>query len=64
MHHQPAITMKRTANYVDKRSMKNMHYDIYTSLPKQLDKYYKSAAEAYLAMKVFDLLDDNYTAKR
>lgn len=63
MHHLPAQTKTRVGYYVDQRSMDNMHYGIYESLGAQLDKYYKSAAEAYLTMKVFHTLDDTYGKK-
>ncbi len=61
MHHQPSITKKRIGFYVDKKPMDDMFYKIRPSLTDQLQKYYDSAAEAYLLMKVFHDLEDKYS---
>lgn len=64
MHHLPGTTLKRISWYVDKGDLRNMHYGIReASLTKQLRKYYDSAAEAYLLMKVFHNLNDSYSKR-
>jgi hypothetical protein len=61
MHHQPAMTKERVGWYVDRRRPGNdMFYALRNSLTGQLQKYYDSAAEAYLIMKTFHELDENH----
>ena len=61
MHHLPADTRTSVIDYVSNKSMNNMYYDLCSSLSPQLKKYYRSSAEAYLVMKVFDKLDNKYS---
>jgi hypothetical protein len=60
MHHLPADTRRGVINYVTNKKMDNMYFDLRGSLSPQLNKYYQSSGEAYLVMKVFDVLDDRY----
>lgn len=60
MHHLPAETRSSVVRYVNSKPMNNMYHNLLGSLSPQLNKYYRSSAEAYLVMKVFDKLDDKY----
>jgi len=61
MHHLPVVTRTGVVNYVDSQPMTDMYTTLPGSLSPQLNKYYRSSAEAYLIMKVFDKLDDKYS---
>ncbi len=67
MHHLPSATRKLVAEYISKiDNFNRLHYMIRRrgfETKFQLQKYYDSAAEAYLIMKVFDILDDKYSKK-
>ncbi len=68
MHHLPAPTRTRVSSYIKKNSKFDIiHYDIRRKAfddKFQLQKYYDSAAESYLLMKVFHILDDRYSKGR
>jgi len=61
MHHLPGDTRTSVVKYVDSQPMTDMYTTLPSVLSPQLNKYYKSSAEAYLIMKVFDKLDDKYS---
>ncbi len=67
MHHLPAPTRRLTAEYIKSHGTpETLHYALKETAfqaKKQLRKYYDSAAEAYLLVKVFDKLDDQYAKK-
>lgn len=60
MHHLPSDTMERVGWFVETGDIKNMYYKLRGSLTDQLVKYYDSAVEAYLLMKVFHDLEGKY----
>lgn len=66
MHHLPADTRKYTTYYVSDGDLNNLHFGVRRfsfSANVQLQKYYDNAAEAYLFMKVFHVLDERYANK-
>lgn len=62
MHHSSAVTRRMLRESVEAKNFENIHYQILetASANKQLKKYYKSSAEAYLILKVYQELKDDY----
>lgn len=62
MHHQPARARRMLREAVATGNFKEMHYKILDmdASDKQMDKYYRSASEAYLLMKVYHKLVVKY----
>lgn len=60
MHHQPPKAYRMMRNYLKETTdLEKIHHDlIETQGNKQLRKYYRSAAEAYLILKVYHKLVD------
>jgi len=67
MHHLPTATRNLTAKYIkNSGSLNNLHYMVRRKgfVNKfQLQKYYDSAAESYLLLKVFHILEKRYSAE-
>lgn len=63
MHHQPSPTRTFVNNYLSKnKDYDKIHYECiqHYGTGKQLKKYYKSSAQAYLLLKVWHILEDQY----
>ena len=62
MHHSSAVTRRMLRESVEAKNFENIHYQILetASANKQLKKYYRSSAEAYLILKVYQELKDHY----
>ena len=60
LHHQPAKSRRMMRELLASGSLENIHYRILEmdAAGKQLRKYYRSAAEAYLIMKVYHKLEE------
>jgi hypothetical protein len=60
MHHHPPKAYKMMRNYLEKNTdLNKIHYDLVEQEGnKQLQKYYRSAAEAYLILKVYHKVVD------
>jgi hypothetical protein len=58
MHHNPPDSFEAIKKYLKQnQDLSKMHYSwISKTDSKQLYKYYRSAAEAYLILKVYDKL--------
>ncbi len=65
MHHQPAKARRMLREALQDGDFNRIHYKILDTpaAGKQMDKYYRSAAEAYLLMKVYHVLLDEYGEK-
>ena len=65
MHHLPTATRRLTAEHIKRSTtLNNLHYMVRRKGFKkkfQLQKYYDSAAESYLLLKVFHILEDRYS---
>jgi hypothetical protein len=65
MHHHPPKTNAMVRAYLNKTDdLSNIHYDcIETEGSRQLQKYYRSSAEAFLLMKVYHLLIESFESE-
>lgn len=62
MHHQPARSRRMMTQVIAGGDFEGIHHQILVTdaADKQLIKYYRSAAEAYLLMKVYHTMADKY----
>ncbi len=67
MHHLPTASRNLTAKYIkNSGSLDNLHYMVRRKGFEekfQLQKYYDSAAESYLLLKVFHILEEDYSVE-